>query len=112
MLGTGYSGRDDSLAEPLSGIQSLLIGRIHYPLLILQISYLGRYRFEPVCGFASVADSPPQLSYQVGQDCTFFPWNGVICPQCILEHPGGMTPEVTLGFDIAFIDAAPGSAKQ
>jgi hypothetical protein len=75
---TDYSARDDSLAEPLSGIQPLLVGCIYDPLLILRISYFAIYSFEPVRSLAGIADSPPQLADQIGKDSALFPRYGIV----------------------------------
>ena len=106
MLATDCSERD-SLAEPLSWIQALLLGGVDYPLLVLQIGDFTPYSFEPHSRLSGVADAPPELTDQIGQDGALFPWHTVIGFQRFFEHPRCVATEVPLGFDIAIsIEAA------
>src|SRR5438874_11247847 len=111
MLATDCSERD-SLAEPLPWIQALLLGGVDYPLLVLQIGDFTPYSFEPHSRLSGVADAPPELTDQIGQDGALFPWHTVIGFQRFFEHPRCVATEVPLGFDIALINAAPGCAQQ
>ena len=63
MQATGCSARDDSLAEPLSGIQPLLVGRIDDPLLILRISYFSFHTLRTsarLCRYHRFASTAPR----------------------------------------------------
>src|SRR5690242_18510939 len=111
MPATGYSARG-RLVEPLPRIQSLLVGGIDDPQLVLQVRDFARNRLEPDCGFPDVADPPPELTHKVGEDGALFSRHTVIALQCFLEHPGSMSAEVPLGFDVTFIHTAPRRAQQ
>src|SRR4051812_33302818 len=69
-LVTGCSVRNDLLAEPLSGIELLLISCINDPLLILRIDDFTGYRIKPVTGHSCIADSPPEFADEISQDCS------------------------------------------
>src|SRR5688572_29597063 len=107
-----FGTRRRPLAKPLLRVGPLLIGGGENPMLTLGVRHFVRNAVEPVSGLTQIAHTSPKLANQISEDRPFLDSDSVIAAECLLEAPCRQPAEVSLRFDIIFIDAAPGSTEQ
>src|SRR5688500_8629672 len=86
--------------EPLSWMIPLLPRRIQHPFLSFHVRDLGRDPVEPTPGLFLIADSPPQLPYEVRHRRPIFAVDA-LRDERILESPRREAPEVALRLNVS-----------
>jgi len=91
---------------------SLLPSRIYDPMLRVRIGYFGAHLFKPMGRHLQIAHSAPEFSDEICEHGPFIAVDTIVGRQSLLKSPRRLSAEVTLSFDVAFIDAAPRRTEQ